>query len=110
MTRSVPVTLKVPRLRYLRFQTQIIERYRRRESTVEEALIEMYLAGESVRRVKDFTEALWGKRVSSSAMSELNQKLCTTIEAWRQRPIEGEHPVCIRGWPVAEAYVGRRGA
>ncbi len=43
-------------------------------------------------------------------MSELNQKLCTTIEAWRQRPIEGEHPVCVRGWPVAAAYVGRRGA
>ena len=38
----------------------IIERYRRRESSVEEALIEMYLAGVSVRRVEDITEALWG--------------------------------------------------
>ena len=37
-----------------------IERYRRRESSVEEALIEMYLAGVSVRRVEDITEALWG--------------------------------------------------
>ena len=36
----------------------IIERYRRRESSVEEALIEMYLAGVSVRRVEDITEAL----------------------------------------------------
>ena len=31
------------------FETAIIERYRRRESSVEEALIEMYLAGVSVR-------------------------------------------------------------
>jgi putative transposase len=31
----------------------IIERYRRRESSVEEALIEMYLAGVSVRRVEE---------------------------------------------------------
>ena len=30
------------------FETAIIERYRRRESSVEEALIEMYLAGVSV--------------------------------------------------------------
>jgi putative transposase len=42
----------------------IIERYRRRESSVEEALIEMYLAVISVRRVEDITEALWGTRVS----------------------------------------------
>ena len=39
------VTLQVPRLRNLPFETEIIERYRRRESSVEEALVEMYLAG-----------------------------------------------------------------
>ena len=33
----------------------IIERYKRRECSVEEALIEMYLAGVSVRRVEDIT-------------------------------------------------------
>ena len=45
------VNLKVPKLRRQTFETAIIERYRRRESSVEEALIEMYLAGISVRRV-----------------------------------------------------------
>ena len=44
------------------FATAIIERYRRRESSVEEALIEMYLAGVSVRRVEDITEVLWGTK------------------------------------------------
>ena len=38
------VELKVPKLRHLPFETAIIERYRRREASVEEALIEMYLA------------------------------------------------------------------
>ena len=46
------------------FETAITERYLRRESGVEEALIEMYLAGVSVRRVEDITEALWGSKVS----------------------------------------------
>jgi transposase-like protein len=91
LTPSGEVTLAVPRLRKLPFETEIIERYRRRESSVEEALIQMYLAGVSVRRVEDITEALWGQRVSPSTVSELNQKIYTTIEAWRQRPIEGEH-------------------
>src|SRR5260370_38877280 len=70
----------------------IIERYRRRESSVEEALIEMYLAGVSVRRVEDITEALWGTRVSPSTVSDLNKKIYGTIEAWRNRPIGGQHP------------------
>ena len=52
--------LHVPRLRTLPFETQIIERYKTKQSSVEEALIEMYLAGVSARRVEDITEALWG--------------------------------------------------
>ena len=43
-TTSGDVTLHVPRLKGVSFETAIIERYRRRESSVEEALIEMYLA------------------------------------------------------------------
>ena len=90
-TKAGEVTLQVPRLRNLPFETEIIERYRRRESSVEEALVEMYLAGVSVRRVEDITEALWGTRVSPSTVSELNQKIYVQIDAWRNRPIEGEH-------------------
>jgi putative transposase len=91
LTRSGEVTLKMPRTRTLPFETQIIERYKRREASVEEALVEMYLAGVSVRRVEDITEALWGTRVSPSTVSELNQKIYEHIDAWRNRPIEGEH-------------------
>ena len=72
--------LKVPKLRGATFETQIIERYRRRESSVEEAMVQMYLAGVSVRRVEDITEALWGSRVSASTVSELNQKIYERIE------------------------------
>lgn len=82
----------MPKLRSLPFETAIIERYRRRESSVEEALVEMYLAGVSVRRVEDITEALWGTRVSPSTVSELNRRIYGQIEQWRNRPIEGEHP------------------
>jgi putative transposase len=91
-TKAGEVTLKVPKLRVLPFETAIIERYRRRESSVEEALIEMYLAGVSVRRVEDITEALWGTRVKPSTVSDLNQQIYQRIEAWRNEPITGEHP------------------
>ena len=91
-TKAGEVKLKIPKLRRLPFETAIIERYRRREASVEEALVEMYLAGVSVRRVEDITEALWGTRVSSGTVSRLNQKIYRHIEAWRNRTIEGEFP------------------
>lgn len=54
--------MKVPKLKGIPFETAIIKRYRRRESSLKEALIEMYLAGVSVRRVEDISEALWGTK------------------------------------------------
>ena len=60
-----------------------------RESSVEESLIEMYLAGVSVRRVEDITEALWGSQVSPATISELNKKAYVHIEDWRNRPLQG---------------------
>ncbi|MCL1804233.1 MAG: IS256 family transposase [Eubacteriaceae bacterium] len=86
------ITVKMPKTKGVSFETAIIERYRRKEASVEEALIEMYLAGVSVRRVEDITEALWGAKVSASTVSDLNQKAYANIEQWRNRPIEGEFP------------------
>ena len=51
-TKAGEVRLKVPKLRQQTFETAIIERYRRRESSVEEALIEMYLAGGTYRAAR----------------------------------------------------------
>ena len=56
---------------------------------VEIAIIVMYLAGVSVRRVEDITEALWGSKVSPSTISELNKKAYVHIEDWRNRPLQG---------------------
>jgi putative transposase len=106
-TKAGEVKLRIPKLRAQTFETAIIERYRRRESSVEEALIEMYLAGVSVRRVEDITEALWGTRVSPSTVSDLNSKICGTIEAWRNRPIEGDHPyVYLDGIVLKRSWAG----
>ncbi len=91
-TTSGEVKLKMPKLKKVAFETAIIERYQRRESSIEEALIEMYLAGVSVRRVEDITEALWGTKVSAGTVSNLNKKVYEHIETWRNRPLQGNYP------------------
>jgi len=106
-TKAGEVKLKVPKLRRQTFETAIIERYRRREASVEEALIEMYLAGVSVRRVEDITEALWGTKVSPATVSNLNKKIYKQIETWRNRPIEGLHPyVYLDGIVLKRSWAG----
>ena len=69
------VKLQMPKLRRQAFETAIIERYKRREASIKEALMEMYLAGVSERRVEDITDAMCGTRFSSGTFSKLNKKV-----------------------------------
>jgi transposase-like protein len=91
-TRFGVVDLRIPKLRKLRLESAVVKRYRRKEASVEKALVEMYLAGVSIRRVRDITGALWGARVSPSTASELNRRIYGKLEAWRKAPIRGGHP------------------
>ena len=50
------------------------------------------MVGASVRKVEDITVALWGRRVSPSTVSNLNQKVFECVEAWRNRALEQEYP------------------
>lgn len=65
VTTSGEAALDVPKLRGATFQTAVIERYRRRETSAEEAIIEMYLAGVSTRRIEGVSEILRGAGVSA---------------------------------------------
>ena len=79
-TTSGQVTLKMPKLKGMRFATAIIERHKRRETSVEEAMIEMRLAGVSTRRIEDVSEILWGASVSAATVSSLNEKAFEAVE------------------------------
>ena len=93
-TTSGDVTLHMPRLKGVSFET---------------AIIEMYLAGVSVRRVEDITEALWGSKVSPATISELNKKAYVHIEDWRNRPLQGgKYPYVYVGGHLPAAQLGRR--
>ena len=106
-TTSGQVTLKMPKLKGVRFATAVIERYKRRETSVEEAMIEMYLAGVSTRRIEDVSEILWGASVSASTLSNLNEKAFEAVEEWRCRPLTCAYPyVFVDGIYLKRAWGG----
>ena len=85
------MSLKVPKLKGAVFSSAVIERYRRREERVEEALIDMYLAGVSTRQVDDISQLLWGDRMPSQTLSDKLKRVYADIDAWRERPLEQEY-------------------
>ena len=106
-TSSGEVTIRMPKLKGARFTTAIIERYRRRESSVEEAMIEMYLAGVSTRRIEDVSEILWGSSVSAATVSNLNEKAFASAGEWRNRPPGRAHPyACVDGMYLKRSWGG----
>jgi putative transposase len=106
VTKVGEVELTIPRLRTIPFQSQIIARYQRMESSLEEALLEMYLQGVSTRRVTDITEALNDTTVSPMKLSRLNNKLGDKLTEWRERPLASCYVYMYLDGTVIRARVG----
>ena len=69
----------------------------------------MYLAGVSVRRVEDITEALWGTRVSPSTVSDLNRKILRDDRGVAQPADRGRASLRLSRRHRAQAQLGWRG-
>ena len=106
-TTSGNIEVAMPKLKGAKFVTAVIERYKRREVSVEEAIVEMYLAGVSTRRVEDVSEILWGASVPAGTVSNLNEKAFESIEEWRNRPLTCEYRyVYVDGIYLKRAWGG----
>ena len=106
-TTSGEVTIRMPKLKGMRFATAIIERYRRRETSVEEAMVGMRLAGVSTRRIEDVSEMLWGSSVSAATVSNLDEKAFEAVEERRDRPLERAYPyACVDGIYLKRSWGG----
>jgi putative transposase len=80
--------LTVPRDREGEFVTEVFERYKRMTGDVEEAVLEMYLSGISVRKIAGVTDALSKVRIGKDAVSRIASRLEEQQKQWRERPLE----------------------
>ena len=80
--------LEVPRDREGEFVTEVFERYKRMTGDVEEAVLEMYLSGISVRKIAGVTDALSKVRIGKDAVSRIASRLQEEQREWRERSLE----------------------
>jgi putative transposase len=78
----------VPRDREGEFVTVAFERYKRITGDVEEAVLEMYLSGISVRKIAGVTDALSKVKVGKDAVSRIASRLEEEQRERRERPLE----------------------
>jgi putative transposase len=84
--------LEVPRDREGEFVTEVFERYKRMTWDVEEAILEMYLSGISVRKIAGVTDALSKVRIGKDAVSRIASRLEEQQKEWRERSLEKKYP------------------
>lgn len=80
--------LKIPRDRASQFQPELIERYRRVDSSLEETIRAMFLQGVSTRKVGDILDVLCGERLSASKVSTVVKELDQAVGDYANRPLE----------------------
>src|SRR5215813_13197907 len=108
-TKAGEVRLKVPKLRAQTFETAIIERYRRRESSVEEALIEMYLAGGVGAPGRGHHGGAVGHAGVALDRVGPEQEDLRNDRSLAQSADRGRAPVCLSRRHRAQAQLGWRG-
>lgn len=81
------LNVKVPRDRQGKFQTKVLEPYKRNEASIEEDVAVLYLMGQSTRSLSLISERLLGTQISASKVSECSGRLIESVEKWRSRPL-----------------------
>ncbi|MEW6267849.1 MAG: IS256 family transposase, partial [Thermodesulfobacteriota bacterium] len=112
-----PTTLAVPRARLdmsngatREWQSQVVPRYQRRTTRVDEAILGIYLAGTNTRRVKSaLAPLLNGAPLSKDAVSRLVGRMSEDFESWRTRDLANEEIgyLLMDGW-YPKVRIGRR--
>jgi putative transposase len=82
--------LEVPRTRQ-GFQTQLFERYQRRQGELDASICQMFVGGVSTSQVGQVIETLTGNAPSASTVSRVFHTLEEEFAAWQQRPLAAEY-------------------
>ncbi len=91
-TRAGSIELKIPKLRRGSYFPAFLEPRRTAEKALAAVIQEAYVHGVSTRSVDDLVKALGMSGVSKSELSRLCVELDERVQAFLERPIEGDWP------------------
>jgi len=91
-TRLGTLNLQIPKLRRGSYFPPFLEPRRRSESALINVIQESYVLGVSTRKVEDLVQALGMSGISKSEVSRIAAELDERVQAFKERPLEGQYP------------------
>lgn len=91
-TRAGTVELRIPKLRKGSYFPGFLEPRRMAEKALTAVIQEAYIQGISTRSVDDLVKALGMSGISKSQVSRLCEEIDERVQAFLERPIEGDWP------------------
>jgi len=91
-TRAGAVELRIPKLRKGSYFPCFLEPRRMAEKALAAVIQEAYVHGVSTRSVDDLVKAMGGSGVSKSQVSRLCEEIDEKVNAFLDRPLEGDWP------------------
>jgi transposase-like protein len=91
-TRVGDIALRIPRLREGNYFPSFLEPRRRAERALLAVVQQAYIEGVSTRKVDDLVQSLGLSGIDKSSVSRICKQLDEVVDAFRNRPLEGEYP------------------
>lgn len=92
-TRLGETVIDIPRDRKGRFEPQIIKKYEKNASELENQILAMYAKGMSTRDIETHMRDIYGVDVSAGLISRITDKIYPMITEWQSRPLERVYPI-----------------
>ncbi|NOY88376.1 MAG: IS256 family transposase [FCB group bacterium] len=83
--------LTVPRLRKGRIESQVFDRYRRRQRQIDKVLLEGFLLGHSTRKTRRVFARLFGETMSAQTVSNIVKELDEKVKQFHRRELCSEY-------------------
>jgi putative transposase len=80
--------LDIPRDRQGEFEPELIKKYDKDISQIEDRILSMYARGMTVRDIQSHLEEIYGASISAQTISNITDRILPMIEEWRNRPLK----------------------
>ena len=87
------VEIQVPQDRNSDYEPQIVPKYSRDISEIDEKIIKMYARGMTTRQISDQIKDIYGFEVSEALVTATTNKILPEIEVWQKRPLSAVYPI-----------------
>ncbi|NVP23284.1 IS256 family transposase [Treponema phagedenis] len=90
---SGEIEIQIPRDREGTFEPQVVKKYQKDISNIENQIISMYAKGMTTRDISNHIKEIYGFGLSESMVSKITNKILPSIDEWQNRPLESVYPI-----------------